>query len=127
MASSGIFQFGIEIELLVESPNRKHTKWKDLANDISATLAKEAGITAEVDTAGDYTQWSIVNEVTVQNPGKPCQIPLSMISFSINYHLLNLLSLQTTTASNSSPPSTPPPLSPPSARLSPTCSITSQF
>ena len=79
MANPDVFQFGIEIELLVESPKEKHKTWNDLANDISATLAKKAGIPTQVDTAGDYTQWSIVKEVTVQSPDNPCQPPLSVI------------------------------------------------
>ncbi len=88
MADPSIFEFGIEIELLIESPKQKHKTWKDLANGISATLTK-AGIPTQVDTTGDYTQWSIVKEVTVQNDKNPCQLPFSVIIPSYSDHTTN--------------------------------------
>lgn len=67
------FRFGVEIELLLESTGRKHKTWHSLAMDLSKRLAK-AGIPNRVDESGDYSEWSIVREVTVQDPnGKnPC-------------------------------------------------------
>ncbi|KAH6627511.1 hypothetical protein F5144DRAFT_630816 [Chaetomium tenue] len=75
------FRFGVEIELLLESPNRKHKTWHSLAMDISKRLAK-AGIPNRVDNSGDYSEWSIVREVTVQDPnGKnPYQYGIELVS-----------------------------------------------
>ncbi|EAQ88835.1 predicted protein [Chaetomium globosum CBS 148.51] len=61
------FRFGVEIELLLESPSRKYKTWHSLAMDLSKRLAK-AGIPNRVDGSGDYSEWSIVREVTVQDP-----------------------------------------------------------
>lgn len=67
MAHSNTFRFGIEIELLLESPRKNHKTWNSLAEDLSKLLAR-AGIPNRVHASSDYNTWSIVREVTVQDP-----------------------------------------------------------
>ncbi|KLU91224.1 hypothetical protein MAPG_09746 [Magnaporthiopsis poae ATCC 64411] len=81
MASSRLFYFGVEIELLMGSKKSKHSTWKSLAAEVAKKLAK-AGIDNHINESGDkspevYTKWSIAPEVTI--PGQPakglCNIP----------------------------------------------------
>jgi hypothetical protein len=73
MSWNNFFRFGVEVELLLESPGRKHKSWESLAKDLSKRLAR-AGIRNRVDDSSHYTEWSIVREVTVQDPAgrNPC-------------------------------------------------------
>ncbi|KAK3296378.1 uncharacterized protein B0H64DRAFT_461449 [Chaetomium fimeti] len=75
------FRFGVEIELLLESPGKKHKTWDSLAKDLSKQLAK-AGIPNRIDDSGDYSEWSIVREVTVQDPNgqNPYQYGVELVS-----------------------------------------------
>ncbi|KAK4151541.1 hypothetical protein C8A00DRAFT_45257 [Chaetomidium leptoderma] len=81
MAQNSTFRFGVEIELLVDSP-KKHRTWGSLATDLSEQLAKKAGIPNRVHESSDYSQWSIVKEITVQDPdGKnPYQYGIELVS-----------------------------------------------
>ncbi|KAL2195414.1 hypothetical protein P885DRAFT_70515 [Corynascus similis CBS 632.67] len=76
-----IFRFGIEIELLLESPRKKHGTWEFLAKDLSQRLMA-AGIRNHIHDSNTYTEWSIVREVTVQDPeGKnPYQYGIELVS-----------------------------------------------
>jgi hypothetical protein len=76
MAQDSLFRFGIEIELLLESPRRKHATWGSFAEHLSKLLAK-AGIHNHVHGGKGYAEWSIVKEITVENPEVPniCQSP----------------------------------------------------
>ncbi|KAH6839449.1 hypothetical protein B0I37DRAFT_386470 [Chaetomium sp. MPI-CAGE-AT-0009] len=75
------FRFGVEIEVLLESPGKKHKTWGSLAKDLSKQLAK-AGIPNRIDESGDYSEWSIVREVTLQDPNgqNPCQYGVELVS-----------------------------------------------
>ncbi|EJT76841.1 hypothetical protein GGTG_06755 [Gaeumannomyces tritici R3-111a-1] len=75
MASSRLFYFGVEIELLMGSKKSKHSTWKSLASEVAKKLAK-AGIDNHINESGDkspdvYTKWSIAPEVTI--PGQPAK------------------------------------------------------
>ena len=69
------FQFGVEIELLLGCRKKIYSNWKSLARDVNKRLLK-AGISNHVNegnekTKENYTEWSIVQEVTVpNNPAK---------------------------------------------------------
>ncbi|KAH8898937.1 hypothetical protein GQ53DRAFT_635257 [Thozetella sp. PMI_491] len=69
------FQFGIELEFLLGCRKKTYSNWKSLAKDVSKRLLK-AGILNHINEGGEktkenYTEWSIVQEVTVpSNPGK---------------------------------------------------------
>lgn len=74
MAQGDVFQFGIEIELLLQSPKKKHCTWDQLARDLSTRLTK-VGFPHRVGKGQDYTKWSIVREITVQgDDGTPADI-----------------------------------------------------
>ncbi|KAL2131086.1 hypothetical protein VTI74DRAFT_5560 [Chaetomium olivicolor] len=76
-AQQSVFKFGIEIELLLESCNEQHKKWDDLAGNLSQRLS-DAGLPNQIDMANDYSQWSLVREVTIQ--GKPDQHGIELVS-----------------------------------------------
>ncbi|KAI1085392.1 putative amidoligase enzyme-domain-containing protein [Whalleya microplaca] len=69
MATPFVFQFGVEIELLLGSRSKTHKSWKSLASELSTRLAK-AGIPNHLNQGNDksaenYFEWSITQEVTV--------------------------------------------------------------
>ncbi|KAI1503279.1 putative amidoligase enzyme-domain-containing protein [Biscogniauxia marginata] len=64
-----VFQFGIEIELLIGSRSKTHKSWKFLASELSLRL-ENAGIPNHLNegnekSADNYYEWSITQEVTV--------------------------------------------------------------
>ncbi|AEO57310.1 hypothetical protein MYCTH_102133 [Thermothelomyces thermophilus ATCC 42464] len=81
LANHHTFCFGIEIELLLESPSKKHRTWEALAQDLSKRL-KAAGIRNHVHDNHGYAEWSIVREVTVQDPDgrNPYQYGVELVS-----------------------------------------------
>ncbi|ETS75822.1 hypothetical protein PFICI_12766 [Pestalotiopsis fici W106-1] len=75
MANQFSFFFGVELELLISSRSKSHKSWMSLATEVSTKL-KKAGIRNHINEGCDkstanYTEWSIVQEVTVPSqPGK---------------------------------------------------------
>ncbi|KAK6217942.1 hypothetical protein LQW54_002997 [Pestalotiopsis sp. IQ-011] len=75
MANQFSFYFGIELELLIGSRSKNHKSWRALALEVSTKL-KKAGIDNHINEGNDksvdnYSEWSIVQEVTVPSqPGK---------------------------------------------------------
>jgi hypothetical protein len=70
-----VFQFGVEIELLMGSRKKVHPNWKSLAKDLNKHLLK-AGIANHINEGNDkshdnYREWSIVPEVTI--PSQPAK------------------------------------------------------
>lgn len=67
--------FGVELELLVSSRGKTHKTWHALAAEVSAALSR-AGVANHVRDAGafeDYTEWSIVQEVTIPSGKGVCK------------------------------------------------------
>ncbi|KAK4043870.1 hypothetical protein C8A01DRAFT_31969 [Parachaetomium inaequale] len=81
MGRNNYFRFGVEIELLLESPGKKHKTWESLAKDLSKRLTR-AAIRNRVDDSNLYAEWSIVREVTVQDPAgrNPYQYGVELVS-----------------------------------------------
>ncbi|KAL2182081.1 uncharacterized protein P884DRAFT_266453 [Thermothelomyces heterothallicus CBS 202.75] len=88
LANQHTFCFRIEIELLLESPSKKHGTWEALVQDLSKRL-KAAGIRNHVHDNHGYAEWSIVREVTVQdldgrNPCWFCPVVPRYLSASLD-------------------------------------------
>lgn len=67
--------FGVELELLVSSRGKTHKTWHALAAEVSAALTR-AGIANHVREAGaleDYSEWSVVQEVTIPSGKGVCK------------------------------------------------------
>lgn len=71
-----VLYFGIELELLVSGRGKTHKTWHALAAEVSDSLAR-AGVANHVREAGaleDYSEWSIVQEVTIASWKGVCKL-----------------------------------------------------
>lgn len=76
--------FGVELELLVSSRGKTHKTWHALATEVSAALTR-AGVANHVSETGafeDYTEWSIVQEVTIPSGKGACKSSSLCASYS---------------------------------------------
>ncbi|SPQ26212.1 80c3a84f-0908-4a1c-90ec-bb7be036d371 [Thermothielavioides terrestris] len=78
-AQAQSFQFGVEVEVLLESCKRNHRMWEDLAEFLSKLL-RNAGVGIRVGASKKYEEWTIVPERSVQDQENPWTYGVELVS-----------------------------------------------
>ncbi|KAF2749892.1 hypothetical protein M011DRAFT_456630 [Sporormia fimetaria CBS 119925] len=87
-------RFGAELEVVTGSKKNKHKDWLPLAKELSAELTQN-GVNNHVNSKHDrsaenYSEWSIVDEKSIQNNPTGNQWGMELVSPVLDYQKMNL-------------------------------------